>query len=359
MTVKVSKSAIDIRTELSELKKPSGVAGQELLKTNTLEQQQTLIGVNKVNHIINGDFQIWQRGTTGSAVNAFSMVSADRWYAVRNSLNRETDTYGNPYAHMVCGSFTDTNYINTRIENPRQFAGKTLTIQFYMKSDDGMGAGGQVYIRNYSTSNSWQVHLNKNFVYGNTWQKYAFTFHVPESTTFNTGDYGLDIFIYGNNLAVNYNNKSYDIKDVQLVEGDYPEGIEFIRRSEGEELALCQRYYYEHVRGVNGSRTYVGPGDFYTTTQLNLHISFPVTMRTTPTLVQGNGTNYFGWWGGSQNGDISSTWTLFLPNRNVTSLYVNPDNDPSSSGIGARIYIKDDSSVSGTTNAFLAFNAEL
>ena len=75
--------------------------------------------------------------------------------------------------------------------------------------------------------------------------------------------------------------------------------------------------------------------------------------------IQGNGTDYFGWWGGSQSGDISSTWTLFLPNRNVTSLYVNPDNDPSSSGIGARIYIKDDSSVSGTTNAFLAFNAEL
>ena len=40
-------------------------------------------------------------------------------------------------------------------------------------------------------------------------------------------------------------------------------------------------------------------------------------------------------------------------------MYVNPDDDPSSSGIGARIYIKDDASTSGTTNAFLAFDAEM
>ena len=40
-------------------------------------------------------------------------------------------------------------------------------------------------------------------------------------------------------------------------------------------------------------------------------------------------------------------------------MYVNPDDDPSSSGIGCRVYIKDAASVSGTQNAFLAFDAEM
>ena len=144
---------------------------------------------------------------------------------------------------------------------------------------------------------------------------------------------------------------------VQMEIGE--KATEFEHEPYGTTLKKCQRYYHEHIRGVSGTRKYVGTGDFYVTTQLNCNISFPTTMRTSPTLVQGNGTDYFGWWGGSQAGDISATWNLFLPSENTTSMYLNADDDPSASGIGARIYIKDDASTSGTTNAFLAFNAEL
>ena len=66
-----------------------------------------------------------------------------------------------------------------------------------------------------------------------------------------------------------------------------------------------------------------------------------------------------GWWGGSQSGDISAAFNLFLPSENVTTMYLNPDDDPSASGIAARVYIKANSAVSGTTGCFLAFNAEL
>jgi len=152
-------------------------------------------------------------------------------------------------------------------------------------------------------------------------------------------------------------SRTFFITGVQMEVGE--KATEFEHEPIGATLEKCQRYYYEHIRGVSGTRKYVGTGEFYVTTQLNCNISFPTTMRTSPTLVQGNGTDYFGWWGGSQSGDISATWNLFLPSENTTSMYLNPDDDPSASGIGARIYIKDDDSVSGTTNAFLAFNAEL
>jgi len=282
--VDISKPAVSIRSELADLKKPSGVAGEAVLRAETPEEQQNIIGVNKTNWVINGDFQVWQRSTTGTAANGFSIASADRWWSVRGALNQETDN-GVPYAHVVIGDWADSAYIQTKIENPERFSGKWLTYQFEIKSDEGL-TDGYVYTRNYSTSNAWQNHVSEGFQYGSSWKKFVYSWYMPASITYNTGTYGLELFIYGNYGRFNANTKSYDVRNVQLVEGYYPKGIEFIRRSYGEELALCQRYFWK-----SASTHYCQQ---YQPSYRMVQVRHPVIMRATPTVsvTQSGGTNW-------------------------------------------------------------------
>ncbi len=66
MTVNISKDSINIREKLSELDKPSSVAGEAILKARTHQEQFELIGAGRKNLIINGDMRIAQRGATST-----------------------------------------------------------------------------------------------------------------------------------------------------------------------------------------------------------------------------------------------------------------------------------------------------
>jgi len=307
---------------------------------------------NPTNLIINGNFVLNQRGastvTSGYFLDRWTITSASATAHLSSSLP-------DGFSHGLSVSATSGNPIATqRIEakNVSNLSGKVVTLSFYAKD---LGNVGALYA-SLQTANSADNFGGTTTISEQTltsdlptsWTKYTCSWTIPAS-----GLNGLQLNI----LCAGSSTFTMGIAGVCLNEGSH--AISFSHESYGETLAKCQRYYYEHIRGVSGSRKYVGIGDFYTTTQLNCNISFPTTMRTSPTLVQGNGTDYFGWWGGSQAGDISATWNLFIPSENTTSMYLNPDDDPSASGIGARIYIKDDDSVSGTTNAFIALNAEL
>ena len=44
MTVKITKPEINVREQLNELKKPTGVAGEAMLRAETPQEQFNLIG---------------------------------------------------------------------------------------------------------------------------------------------------------------------------------------------------------------------------------------------------------------------------------------------------------------------------
>ncbi len=67
MTVRITKPEINVREKIAELDKPSGIAGEAMLRAETPQEQQALIGVGRRNILINGGFEVSQRGSYTSA----------------------------------------------------------------------------------------------------------------------------------------------------------------------------------------------------------------------------------------------------------------------------------------------------
>ena len=55
MTVRITKPEFNLREKLSELDKPIGLKGSELMRSNGAQDARDLIGAGRKNIIINGD----------------------------------------------------------------------------------------------------------------------------------------------------------------------------------------------------------------------------------------------------------------------------------------------------------------
>ena len=105
-----------------------------------------------------------------------------------------------------------------------------------------------------------------------TWSSWASAKHaVPNTTTWWTT-----------------NDSTWEITGLQLEVGS--QATPFEHRSFGEELALCQRYFFR-VQGDSGDRVAIG-GYVTHGSEARLDAVFPVTMRTNPT-ISGTGSAQF------------------------------------------------------------------
>lgn len=112
------------------------------------------------NKIINGNFDIWQRGTSGT-----SGYVADRWTTLLSgstaAISRQsftlgqTDVPGEPdYFHrtVVTSSAGTSNYAITyqKIESVKTLAGQTATLSFWAKADASKNMAVEFY-QNFGT----------------------------------------------------------------------------------------------------------------------------------------------------------------------------------------------------------------
>ena len=103
MTVRVSKPEFNLREKLSELDKPIGLKGSELLKSETAQDVRNLVGAGRRNIIINGDFRIAQRATTHNSsghrtVDRFKM-NASGANATLTQSQHALSSSDAPYSH--------------------------------------------------------------------------------------------------------------------------------------------------------------------------------------------------------------------------------------------------------------------
>ena len=247
------------------------------------------------NKIINGNFDIWQRGTSFSS--STSAYSSDRWL-VGNGGNSyvasqqaftvgQTDVPNNPkYFERVDVTYASGagyyNILRQHIEDVTLLSGKTITVSFYAKADSSknivvemaqyFGTGGSSLV----PADHYTVNLTTS------WQKFTYTFTLPSvsgKTVDDNSSLRLQFWLSAGSTwdsrtdSLGEQDITFDIAQVQLEEGSSATAFE--SRSFGQELALCQRYFIKLLPYYYIPRGYNQEG--------YLNLIFPVQMRATPT----------------------------------------------------------------------------
>ena len=287
MAVKFTKPEINVREKLAELDKPSGIAGEAMLRAETPQEQFNLIGAGRRNLIINGDFQVTQRGDFTSATAAADGYFLDRWRCDRNGTATIQHTSGHdiPGTPAICKAIklvqtvSGTNYLGIRqkIENPEQYIGRTFTYSAWVKSNT-FSARIECYIPG-TTPN---IYVGPNHSGNGQWEYLSFTFTLnPGTPSTLHADVFIDSGAYGNTTitAGDY----FEVANVQLELGKV--ATPFEHRSYGEELALCQRYYFKVGGAGNGTTTNIITGGVEGSGGAAVGgLTFPTTMRAVPTI---------------------------------------------------------------------------
>jgi hypothetical protein len=268
------------------------------------------------NAIINGAFEINQRGFTSSTVN--TAFGFDRWLA---GLVDGTATYSaeafSPgtgpagyesanFARLVTSGQTAASavgHISQTIEDVRNFAGQTATVSFFAKAASGtpqMAVELQQFFGAGGSPSSDVFTLAGKVTLSTSWQRFDLTVAVPSisgktiGTTKNTsglrlrlfGSAGSDFNARTDSLGIQSN--TFDIWGVQVEAGSTASDFRRNANSLQGELAACQRYYYREVAIAAGSR--FGVGYAVGASGASVLTSFPVQMRVAPTALETSGT---------------------------------------------------------------------
>ncbi len=247
--------------------------------------------IGRKNIIINGSMQIAQRSTSETGLGAASgYFTLDRYYMVENdasagrftmSQSAVTDLEGFSNALKIDCTTADTSIaagealiIQYRGEGfdcqqlkATSTTTRAFTLSFYAKSNASRAIASEINFSNGTNKSASKLHT-----IGTSWARYTMTVPAASSTqidndnshelsvnlwlhagtTFTSGTMSASLEPITNaNRAVGIGSifastdNEIEITGIQLEVGS--QATPFEHRSFGEELGLCQRYYYQHV----------------------------------------------------------------------------------------------------------------
>jgi len=269
------------------------------------------------NRFVNGNFNVWQRGTTFTSIST-SVYTVDRWCTPSNagtstviqSTNvpfRAGFQYAVSIAQAVGGS---PALLEQRIEQLNTYdlyQGTPITVSFW--AIQTVGTPGFLNVEpllptgvntGYSSMTDACTPGNKSFLLTSSWQYFNYTFTIASTS------------VATNGLVVQFwqpsavNPATILITGVQLEKGTVATPFEY--RPYATELALCQRYYEigtsSIVFSVSGAAQTTSSSFFY-----------KITKRTATTPVLSS-SSYYNSSGGGQSG-TSSFYTTSTDSFNI------------------------------------------
>jgi hypothetical protein len=340
------------------------------------------------NRIINGDMRIDQRNAGASVTpTVTNTYTLDRWneeltqaskFSIQQNAGSVTPPAGftNYLGVTSLSSYsilsTDFFTIEQKIEgyNVADLAwgtanAKTITLSFWVRSSLTGTFGGALSNSAYNRSYPFTYTIST----ANTWTQISVTIVGDTSGTWLTTN-GIGMYVFfglgagstqsqtagawvgvgcvsatGAVSVVGTNGATFYITGVQLEQNT--SATPFERRLYNQELANCQRYYYQLVRGDS---IYFATAWQYTASQLYAVIPFPVTMRSAPTLSSNTGSNYYIFY---RNGADDPFDSFTLGNAGVQSCAI--FNTTQISGTGGQA----GGILSNGSSAMVAFSSEL
>jgi hypothetical protein len=313
------------------------------------------------NVVINGGFDVWQRGTSFT-VNNNVIYTTDRWILL------STNTGGNVVASQQAftpgsapvvgyeGSFflrntatsptgASFNVWQHKIEDVRTLAGQTVTLSFWAKADSSRTVFSQ-FFQNFGTGGSTEVYTGTSYPYSlsTVWQRFTTTLTMPSISGKTVGPASSLRLEFV--LPINVSS-TIDIWGVQLELGS---SATTFSRAGGDiqgELAKCQRYYQRMSGAGSGV---IGSKNNGTTTYFIVPLK--VNMRAAPSMTSSAVGDLAL---SSLNGSTTYPATSFSTNRSSTwsaSFGLTQATSDGAAG-GAGILLID------SANGWIDFSAEL
>jgi hypothetical protein len=257
----------------------------------TINNQKLVTTGNDIgkNYIINGGFDVWQRGNSVSIAQGY--CGPDRWkadFAVAVMLGTwerqtfapgQTDVPGNPKYYWRI-NVTNTNgsgtmEVNNHIEDVNTLSGETVTLSFWARINSGTRIITWIARQVFGTGGSNLVDTTIGAATLTTsWQKFTFTATLPSVAGKTVGaDSSLRIFSTG--YAGTPTAYQIDYSNIQLERGSSATPFSRAGGTIQGELAACQRYYEKlSLIRLDAPST----GDWYYT------LNYKVTKRTSPSV---------------------------------------------------------------------------
>jgi hypothetical protein len=313
------------------------------------------------NKVINGDFGVWQRGTTFSTNGVYT---ADRWELIfdgsgaTRAITRQTFTLGAApvsgyeaqffyrYNQSVAGTGAGFNIVRTKLEDVRTYAGQTVTVSFWAKAAATTTMPSIYLTQNFGTGGSGGVDtiVQNSLALTTSWVRYSYSVAVPSISgkTIGTNDCLELRFSYPINATF-----TVDLWGIQIEAGSTLTAFQTSTGTLSGELSACQRYYVRFSSTASQFAT-VAPSGFTTSSTLFEGFSMlPVPLRTTATAVE---------YGNLQVLDVTNA------TYSVTSAIINKNGSQmiavgyGATGMSSGVF---GSVRQSTTAGFLAFSAEL
>lgn len=253
------------------------------------------------NRIINGAFDVWQRGTSFTA----STYGADRWININNggtvTMSRQAfamgDTLGSNAPRFflrqtVSGqSGTNIAFTQQRMEGVETYADQTITVLGWVRRSSGAGdlrVGLTQFFGTGGSPSSPVIIGQQPVTLSASFEPFAATFTLPSVSGKVKGSDGNDFlemnFITSDGgAALGIQTIGVDLWGIHIKRGTHTAAAtDFYRAPElGPELARCQRYYQRYtepaLRGVASASSVVNRAG----------MQLPVVMRATPAATVG------------------------------------------------------------------------
>ncbi len=248
-------------------------------KSYTYTADQTFPGVTATsynsgpivgrNEILNGDFSIWQRGTSFS--NPGGVYTADRWdlsydgSRTTRTVSRQafapgtspSPTYQSKYFYRYSrsgGTGGTVDYpLRQRIEDVRTLSGQTVTVSFWAKADAARTFGLD-FFQIFGTGGSSSTYVGVgSYPVTTAWQRFTTTVTLPSVSgkTINDADSALLVSYYCVSSNATW---TLDLWGIQIEAGSVATPYHNATANAQTELAACQRYYQKSYN------TEVAPG---------------------------------------------------------------------------------------------------